>query len=529
VVKSPDQVFVHIVEDLIDFSLTEIKHPLNLIPETPTDNFSKPDNFSEEEGFNSELLVSGSEDMEDNNDHNEERENPPQNNQPWLDRYALAILGRVHNLPQHPEKLLRKFDPETSGLPENHIKKFILAIRLMNVQHEDVVCRIFPYTFENSASTWYFNLPLGSITSWTKFQKDFLDKFAEETTTEALMAELFATTMSSKEKVKDFNQRFTTILNKFQPEAKPTQELQIEVYANALSASISMFVNRVAKTTFAENFEEAKIIEFQMKGCKEDQVSLVKKEVQPPPRRGILLTRPPGKQIEQGPEKGSGDIEDLQCMVKKLSNEIIDMKRSAREGNQGQRPYKPFFKINPLFKAIEPSPTNLNIDLGNIASDSFYTYHQEKHSERDFPQWVHAMNLMVNQFLDEFSLTEQSSDSIMNTIDQEEFDPPEETTMLICDPDLPMPSNDLFEVQEPPTEVLAVQTRSRGQLVSNDLTIAQTSKGKPTPNHPKSPFVSRRNTINIHTRESPMLEYNIVEDLKKLKANISVMDICRIP
>jgi hypothetical protein len=216
-------------------------------------------------------------------------------------------------------------------------------------------------------------------------------------------------------------------------------------------------------------------------------------------------------------------------MVKKLSNEIIDMKRSAGEGNQGQRPYKPFFKRNPPFKAIEPPPANLNIDLGNVASDSFCTYHQEKHSERDCPQWVHAMNLMANQFLDEVSLTEQSSGSTMNIVDQEEVDPPEETTMLIWDPDLPMPSDDLFEVQEPPTEVLAVQTRSRGQPVSNDLTTAQTLGGNPTSNHPKAPFVSRRNPINIHTRESPKLDYNIVEDLKKLKANISVMDMCRIP
>ena len=75
----------------------------------------------------------------------------------------------------------------------------------MNVQHEYLVCMIFPYTFENSASTWYFNLPVGSITSWMKFQKDFLDKFVEETTTGALMDELFASTMSSKEKVKYFN------------------------------------------------------------------------------------------------------------------------------------------------------------------------------------------------------------------------------------------------------------------------------------------------------------------------------------
>jgi hypothetical protein len=54
VVKSPDHVFLHIVEDLIDFSLTKIKHPLNLIPETPVINYFELDNVFEEEGFNSE-------------------------------------------------------------------------------------------------------------------------------------------------------------------------------------------------------------------------------------------------------------------------------------------------------------------------------------------------------------------------------------------------------------------------------------------------------------------------------------------
>jgi hypothetical protein len=31
--------------------------------------------------------------MEDNNDHNEKRGNPPHNNQPWLVSDALAIPG----------------------------------------------------------------------------------------------------------------------------------------------------------------------------------------------------------------------------------------------------------------------------------------------------------------------------------------------------------------------------------------------------------------------------------------------------
>ena len=78
-------------------------------------------------------LASESDNMEDNNNNNEESGNPPQNNQPWLVRDALKIPGRVHNLPQYPKKLLPKYDPKTFEPPMDHIKKFILTIRLMNV------------------------------------------------------------------------------------------------------------------------------------------------------------------------------------------------------------------------------------------------------------------------------------------------------------------------------------------------------------------------------------------------------------
>jgi len=62
------------------------------------------------------------------------------------------LPGQLHNLPKHLERLLPKYDPKTFFLPEDHVKKFIRAIRLMNVQFEDIVCCIFPYTFKNSAA-----------------------------------------------------------------------------------------------------------------------------------------------------------------------------------------------------------------------------------------------------------------------------------------------------------------------------------------------------------------------------------------
>jgi hypothetical protein len=72
----------------------------------------------------------------------------------------------MHNLPEHLERLLPKFDPYISDPLEDHIKNFILTIWLMNPYHEDVVCKIFAYTFENKDFTWYFNLLVGSIAGW---------------------------------------------------------------------------------------------------------------------------------------------------------------------------------------------------------------------------------------------------------------------------------------------------------------------------------------------------------------------------
>lgn len=69
-------------------------------------------------------------------------------NQPWLTIDAISIPISPNGLPRSLEKLLPKLDPDKDILPDDHIKQFMLTLRIMNVQHEDVVCRLFPYTFQ---------------------------------------------------------------------------------------------------------------------------------------------------------------------------------------------------------------------------------------------------------------------------------------------------------------------------------------------------------------------------------------------
>ena len=87
-------------------------------------------------------------------------------NRPWLAMDVVAVPGAQHPFPKHPEKILPKFDHYNDVTPEYHIKRFILSLRLMDVQHEDLVCILFPYTFVGQASTWFFSLAAGSIASW---------------------------------------------------------------------------------------------------------------------------------------------------------------------------------------------------------------------------------------------------------------------------------------------------------------------------------------------------------------------------
>ena len=86
-------------------------------------------------------------------------------NIPWLVVDSIAVPGAQYPLPKHPEKLLPKFDLDNDVSPEDHITQFMLSLRLMDVQHEDVVCRFLPYTFVGKASTWFFSISTGSIAS----------------------------------------------------------------------------------------------------------------------------------------------------------------------------------------------------------------------------------------------------------------------------------------------------------------------------------------------------------------------------
>ena len=68
-------------------------------------------------------------------------------NRLWLAVDVIAVLEAEHPISKHLEKLLPKFDPDNDITPEDHIKQFMLSLRLLDVQHEDAVCRFISLYF----------------------------------------------------------------------------------------------------------------------------------------------------------------------------------------------------------------------------------------------------------------------------------------------------------------------------------------------------------------------------------------------
>ena len=111
----------------------------------------------------------------------------------------------LHSLPDAREKWIPKFNLDDGTQVEEHINNIMLAVNLKGVTEHDVVVRLFPYTLQGSAGSWYFSLPSGSITSWTTCQEQFLTKYGDDRSLAMLIYDLSNLRIEHREPIKEFN------------------------------------------------------------------------------------------------------------------------------------------------------------------------------------------------------------------------------------------------------------------------------------------------------------------------------------
>ena len=105
---------------------------------------------------------------------------------PNLTQQPLAVtmppVGEGMNFELKPGliHLLPAFHALSGEDPIKHLGKFhtvCMSMKPTNVTEEQIKMRAFGFTLKDTANDWYYYLPTGSINSWTKLHKAFLEKY----------------------------------------------------------------------------------------------------------------------------------------------------------------------------------------------------------------------------------------------------------------------------------------------------------------------------------------------------------------
>ena len=132
-----------------------------------------------------------------------------------------------------------------------------------------------------------------------------MTQFSDEEIPRILSLELVGIRMNENEKVKHFNERLISLLNRIP--IKPAKEVHIEYYTFALSPNIAIFVKNQEILTLVENFEEAIQVE---KDLEELSSCLGEEEDE------VLIES------------------NLDRVISQLQDEITDMKKNKGEGKK---------------------------------------------------------------------------------------------------------------------------------------------------------------------------------------------------
>jgi hypothetical protein len=151
--------------------------------------------------------------------------------------------------------------------------------------------------------------------------------------------ELSSLKMNPKKKIKHFNQRFLTLKNQILVDSMPAENLIVAYYTKDLHQNVAIWVKRSKKATLLEAFEEASQIKKYILSLKDNLSN--EAEITPSSKKKIeILPRPPQTKTQSE----SSDLESLQKVIQKLSNQVVDLRRSVEEASSSKGTYKPPFR-----------------------------------------------------------------------------------------------------------------------------------------------------------------------------------------
>jgi hypothetical protein len=257
----------------------------------------------------------------------------------------------------------------------------------------------------------------------------------------------------------------------------PAKSLIVAYYTKALHNNIAIWVKRSNKSMLLEAFEEASQIEKNILSLK-DNLSNEAEITSSSKKKIEILTRPPQTKTQSE----TADLESLQKVVQKLLNQVVDLKRSTEEASSRKGSFKPPFRKPFPPNRLNSTPEGLNFESLQYALQTIL----EAHDNLVPPE--NSEDVVEEEVLEE----EESSPNIFGHFSDSIFQVNFETVH---------PYNTRRKTQSKPSFEISTNV---------------------PPKHLKQDETK-------HNLAAPVLEYDLIEDLKKLRANIFVYELLKFP
>ena len=260
-------------------------------------------------------------------------------------------------------------------------------------------------------------------------------------------------------------------MNKIPTDDKPSEQVRSEWYITALPSNIAIFVDRAKQPTLAENMKEALAVEKSVIALEKKTALEVRKS------KKVSFKDDSKKKRTKDPY----DMEGLQRVLKTMSNEMVEIKKQVSESST-KKPYR-------NFKKPESKPPNV---ISYADSDP----EEEEEEETVTPSEEEEEEVVECHGMWDFILPNSDTDA-----EQEAFPV---TTRSKGTPE-PVQANPKKRSAGTNTVKEKVPVRKPTATVSNNQPSSST-----TPSSSKTLVVT------------DSMDYNIIDDMKKTKANITM-------
>jgi hypothetical protein len=187
-------------------------------------------------------------------------------------------------------------------------------------EHPGVIMKLFSASLTGDARIWYNNLPNKSIKSWEDFENAFIRKWGDEKDLTYLFSQYQEIQKHEEESVREFNDRFNTLLNQIPSNSLPETNL-LGQYLRSFKGDFQFLLRDKSPEDLRKAQDIACQLEDNLNSCEPNDfsqvISLQDEVMDLANTHDILINKIDIMEEEEPPTKKPvmGDEEDLPCKI----------------------------------------------------------------------------------------------------------------------------------------------------------------------------------------------------------------------